>query len=1244
MMAHTTKYTVRVWKHDKTFRDIQDIPLLFDDKVSIACVKIASALGISKQLYMWCNSHISDKVFKCNNIVRAILQGRSHVTYHEFKHKLLKVFPSEPLDTNIGKSMRLNHTNAYNILMDQCPDMIDTRMMFLMKANTLYDYKFPVDPFLATSEDIPEIPLTLTNMSNMILYDFHMSDNMIHVIDINEASSLFNSQKLVDLYFPNQHTSFAVHNFEDKVYEELLSKMQPIVRPYYKKIYAIVHPIGPSVDYKLRPIFDHFVLDTSTALVKLRTPKDVIYKVNKAALETVPAEFRELWKTDTKSTKGDALIFKCNYGEFFGTVILYENLTYHVKLTFKNTQEVYFMEYVEDKIVPHINHVILQIKDIVHRVNIPLFSSNMIVNETVADLVMDASLHFSYRLPSIGAIEAKLLSFKQLFHKIYSIQHKAQNVIVIRYKKCSTYMPVFDINAFVKTHIGKVQRYELIDMLVETFQVSRMFAETIINEHADNQAFMSKNYEGVTIKLTRKNDIEVDVSVRGTHIDVALTTHIVNLINTCILHEIKASVKKKNSVTMQHFADDFFGDASASQMLFVDEEPYTSIDEEEEDDDEEDKEDVVAPPTIAKSVSKSSHTDFSRYTLRRLQNADPELFAYVAKSKNYKSYATNCAANEKRQPIVVSKEQLESYDKNTYQNSVTIGENAYICPKVWCTVSEIPMTVEQYKASGCPRPDDVALQLHDNNDTKYVGFLDPSKHPKEACVPCCFLVDHRAKEGGVLKKRYEKCAGNSGDDGGDDGYVKGANAYPLEANRFGRLPFVLAEFLDSEECNFKAKPCFVRKGVQHNGQFFLSCLANVLQIQTNVVELIQDKLKPHEFIFCNLIKTFIGASSSVFDEFSYKVFREWFLEQTEYVDVFHLGELKKKIQKAETIYDLKEPYSWEAQREFVIFVAMQNFMSYLQTQVAKDHTHFAKMLACKWLNPQGINIIILERVDEDVFVHVPERLTPNEKYTFMVKYRQFYDPIYKIHNQDQQFVFDYSEVSHIVDFVKSKIPPVQKFDVPFPIVDQVVNTKYEVVGYTTKNGYVPLAQPTHYNEDYKVVYQYDVVVDKTKQQTLLKKLQKLSPFYKFSVTKDGILMGDNETLLPFAKSHKDLHIFAGIQLQNSAISFLEQWNLQQSIFYGYMKSVTAEILDSPHTKNEFEFLRSPDNFFQYDFKLKMMIALCKRAKASRGMGEVELAKMADAMLVREIPMLLTGSKRIADDNVQILTQDQLDTL
>lgn len=82
------------------------------------------------------------------------------------------------------------------------------------------------------------------------------------------------------------------------------------------------------------------------------------------------------------------------------------------------------------------------------------------------------------------------------------------------------------------------------------------------------------------------------------------------------------------------------------------------------------------------------------YSLKRLYDADPELFKYVT-NKSYQAYSTICGEVELRQPIVISKRDKELIDlnhPNSYNEFIEYGskdkKNIYICPKYWCILCE----------------------------------------------------------------------------------------------------------------------------------------------------------------------------------------------------------------------------------------------------------------------------------------------------------------------------------------------------------------------------------------------------------------------------------------------------------------------------------------------------------------------------------------------------------------------------
>ena len=176
--------------------------------------------------------------------------------------------------------------------------------------------------------------------------------------------------------------------------------------------------------------------------------------------------------------------------------------------------------------------------------------------------------------------------------------------------------------------------------------------------------------------------------------------------------------------------------------------------------------------------------------MKRMRDRDPELFE-KKETPGYKSYSRTCPSQYKRQPIILTdkeKDYIDSRDKETgvssYDESIRYGSGDkkynYICPRFWCIRDDKgkgrSLTVKQIndgecggwnalitnpKAKKVPKGkrivqftdkrfhlDGVSETEHKNWSEAqkklvyrpmYPGFQDPGKHPKNLCIPCCYL-------------------------------------------------------------------------------------------------------------------------------------------------------------------------------------------------------------------------------------------------------------------------------------------------------------------------------------------------------------------------------------------------------------------------------------------------------------------------------------------------------------------------
>jgi len=136
----------------------------------------------------------------------------------------------------------------------------------------------------------------------------------------------------------------------------------------------------------------------------------------------------------------------------------------------------------------------------------------------------------------------------------------------------------------------------------------------------------------------------------------------------------------------------------------------------------------------------------SRYFLTRLQQLEPRIFL------DTKNYARKCAANDNKQPVILTPDEKDAMDKsgyNAYDNSILYGsdqnkKNYYMCPRIWCPESKFAITdkeLEENKGK-CPGPiGESPMLMYDKNywnrDYKIPHYIGFAKNPSGVCLPCC---------------------------------------------------------------------------------------------------------------------------------------------------------------------------------------------------------------------------------------------------------------------------------------------------------------------------------------------------------------------------------------------------------------------------------------------------------------------------------------------------------------------------
>lgn len=400
------------------------------------------------------------------------------------------------------------------------------------------------------------------------------------------------------------------------------------------------------------------------------------------------------------------------------------------------------------------------------------------------------------------------------------------------------------------------------------------------------------------------------------------------------------------------------------------------------------------------------------HLLTMLRKADRTLFKYPGSR-----YATDCARNMMRQPVVLSREDLERTNKlypgghtgaivNYGTTPEKASKNAYICPEVWCPRSKVALSREQFEKLGrkCPsgKDDDVEEPLV--FDSKYwetkgqgrghnPGFLDRRKHPGGFCMPCCFIKpqQHFDRCGAKLEKgRDITDRSNGAISPNDTKYVRGADVRPLEPGRYGMLPGVLADALlgSKYKCGNRddgsgqltvTSQCFIRRGIpsEHTNQAqqFLECAAYILghASKESMMKVVNESLSASVFLTLDggrvarrwmdgLDPMELCESPGVLSDVS-----EWLKKDEEYVERFSI----KRVALAAS-----NP-SPELLREILVRAAMLRYLdSWKEDDVRKIAPQSDGMLDLlsrphPSINPNSVNLMLIESLGGGMTVTVP---------------------------------------------------------------------------------------------------------------------------------------------------------------------------------------------------------------------------------------------------------------------------------
>lgn len=475
---------------------------------------------------------------------------------------------------------------------------------------------------------------------------------------------------------------------------------------------------------------------------------------------------------------------------------------------------------------------------------------------------------------------------------------------------------------------------------------------------------------------------------------------------------------------------------------------------------EKEVEDLIIDSDIKKKGINQNKVKFTTYMAQMREKADPGLYKVEDignlddKNKNEKrwKYSTTCDATQMRQPYIIPKENLDKIkDKKAITGYIKYRNNYYICPRIWDYKAEMPISVDEFiknkekspytKGEALPfekrnkeylgdkynviirRPTSSSYWAKENVEKNwpdilkntgseaFPGLMKPKNHPKNLCVPCCFLkepedYDINSDEIQSFKKPvgYDVCDVQSESEKPrtshdteefndeitcrNENYIKTDTAV-LDNCRYGQLPENLNVLLKNHQETLisnhnnslhKYANCFLRRGVHSDKNSFFRSIASIKETLINqsfsykkLIESIIENLDLRTFITLNegaLVSLFKYQYNLPRNRSQIHLLNDFIKTNGDFISWLGLEGLK--VANGDDIMKLsKERVKFRKFKKlFTIFSAYHNFLKYCQDdKIIKRHDFFLDLFGRKleWLFPSGANIIIFAKDTNNIF-------------------------------------------------------------------------------------------------------------------------------------------------------------------------------------------------------------------------------------------------------------------------------------
>lgn len=1234
----------------------QDLIINDDDTINILTKKILVNFNLTKNVYLWCE-FTSKEEYIIYDFVNNVFKLNDKVDFLYFKKCVENYFKNATVNSD-NESIYISKNDAFNFIkkINMKEYIINIPLQFRYSINSFFEpLNYHPNYFDLQNNDFKGYNPN-NQLFNTIEYILNYPDNSkkikINVLDETEIkSSLIN-----EFCFPLKQNM-------NKDVKDLIEKIKSIESLVYN--YKLTNKFNERtyinffhckfkcslINYNFKEknilfyLFNNIKTSNIIPFIKYKTNADIYYKIDKNNLELKELSRWSIYTFNKNNTKFINFKIKPNIDNerYYYNVSIYEDLTVDVKVN-TNVDEKNNINKINEFLNKLGNILNIKIVSFLNIIEINTYNYLEIINNT----------------PNFNNID-KIIN--NVFFPYFNIISMKDNTLHLQYKKVNNYNKYDNISAFLNANFT-MSKDDLIEIIISKFLITKDEAKQEYEKWA-NKTNLEIKVDNKKIKVKVRNDNNIDIIIKlDNNNSIKYNTkglktyktqeRIENLIKIIIDYN---NLNKKNIISptkSDNFDDILYNSSDKNSLSISDFENNSIFMDDEEDLDllelqnkfkNANSEDEAGPSNKEENTVSDRKIFKQSKILESLKDADRDLFSYEKSiEKKRKDYPSSCQWVSRRMPVVITKKEKDKIDSefpNSYANFKKTGttqdlanKNFYICPAIWCPISKVSITNEQYLKYGkkCPYPEiNETPVLFDKNywgensldRPRYVGYLNQSSHPKKFCLPCCF------KKNQDTKIEKTACIDNFNNEKKEESigknkpsvinkYVKNEFNFPLNPGDRGLIPRNLNTFMDNNK--------FVRTGIEHQTHSFISCFLFLTSQNITVNKFlhnIQDKIPVETYISIEngkLLRSFINEDIHMNNKDNYNNFSKWFKTQKQFIKKFNLDENKLIL------------------TAFIIYNSYKNFMKVLlDDNVIKNHVLMLDLFNNEntIINHDKIQFIIFEVdfVNNNVILLCPpNRLNKNKNqlYSFIIKSLNYYEPIVSI-NGDKSIkkYFTYDEVSNIIDIYYNNCTDRinDKFNhenillklntLGYELKHYVLGYDYKIKGYLlTNNLYIPLKNKYDLFDIYnKSFIYYNKLLDHKCNLSLkdvykiFKNLQEIDNFYTFKAkydAKDGSLKAIvliNDTIIPFNLSEsdnfyytsfkKDLEIFINKKIEDKRVSFINNVISNIKDFNKLLKTITLHIENSERIKKEINFILNPYNPFPTKFKRKKIFDILK---------------------------------------------------